>query len=145
MPIHCEIVSQDRMVFVGDVDIVIIPGAEGEMGILPNHAPTLTVLKYGVITIRSKVGEDYFTVAGGFAEVLPDKITILADAAENVDEIDIQRAENARKKAEELLKVGTGVDPDTYLRVQASLRKSSLRIDAVKRYQKGKNLRSHNG
>jgi F-type H+-transporting ATPase subunit epsilon len=135
MPIHCEIVSQDRIVFQGDVDIVVLPGAEGMMGILPNHSPLLTVLQYGIITVRSKDNEENFTVAGGVAEVQPDQVTVLADAAENVEEIDIQRAENARKKAEEQLKKGLEADSDSYLSIQAALRRSNLRIDAAKRFR----------
>ena len=103
MPIRCEIVSQDRIVFQGDVDIVNLPGVEGDMGILPNHSPVLTLLQFGVISVKTKTDEQFFTVAGGVAEVQPDQVTILADAAENVDEIDIQRAEMARKRAEEAL------------------------------------------
>ena len=72
MPIRCEIVSQDRMVFEGDVDIVIAPGTSGEMGILPNHAPLLSTLDFGVIKVRHNGGEDVFTVAGGVMEVQPD-------------------------------------------------------------------------
>lgn len=135
MPIRCEIVSQDRIVFQGDADIVVLPGAEGVMGILPNHTPLLTVLQYGVITVRSKGNEEIFTVAGGIAEVQPDQVTVLADAAENVEEIDLQRAENARRKAEELLKKGVEADTDSYLAIQAALRRSTLRIDAAKRYR----------
>jgi len=135
MPIRCEIVSQDRIVFQGDADIVVLPGAEGVMGILPNHSPLLTVLQYGVITVRSKGKEEVFAVAGGVAEVQPDQVTVLADAAENVEEIDLQRAENARRKAEELLKKGVEADTDSYLAIQAALRRSTLRIDAAKRYR----------
>ena len=92
MTIRCEIVSQDRTVFAGDVDIVVLPGAAGEMGILPKHAPVLTTLKFGVIKVRKGGKEEVFTVAGGVAEVQPDIVTVLADAAENVQEIDVARA-----------------------------------------------------
>jgi F-type H+-transporting ATPase subunit epsilon len=135
MSIRCEIVSQDRQVFQGDVEIVVLPGAEGEMGILPNHSPVLTVLKYGIITVRTKSGEEHFTVAGGFAEVQPDQVTILADSAENVEEIDIQRAESAKHKAEETLAKGVGPETDAYLSVQAALKRSNLRMDAVRKYR----------
>ena len=137
MTIRCEIVSQDRTVFTGDVDIVVLPGAAGEMGILPKHAPVLTTLKYGIIKIRKGGREELFTVAGGVAEVQPDIITVLADAAENVEEIDIDRAEAARKRAEEALSKGVPADTDVYLAMEAALRKSNLRLDAVRRYRKG--------
>jgi F-type H+-transporting ATPase subunit epsilon len=136
MPIRCEIVSQDRLVYEGDVDIVVLPGTDGEMGILPHHAPLLTTLKIGIIKVRSGGKEEIFTVAGGVAEVQPDLVTILADAAENVEEIDVARAEAARKRAEEILARGVPVDSDSYLRMEAALRKSNLRLDAVKRYRR---------
>src|SRR5512143_4152183 len=106
MPIRCEIVSQDRTVFQGDADMVILPGAAGEMGILPHHAPVLTTLKFGVIRVRKAGAEQIFAVAGGVAEVQPDLITVLADAAENVEDIDVARAQFAKKRAEEVLTKG---------------------------------------
>ncbi len=136
MTIRCEIVSQDRTVFTGDVDIVVLPGAAGEMGILPKHAPLLTTLKYGIIKVRKAGKEELFTVAGGVAEVQPDIVTVLADAAENVEEIDIARAEAARARAEEALAKGIPADTDAYLKMEAALRKSNLRLDAVRRYRK---------
>ena len=99
MPIRCEIVSQDRTVFQGDVDVVVLPGVAGEMGILPHHAPVLTILKYGVIKIRKNGKEELFAVAGGMAEVQPTVVTILADAAVNIEEIYITRAKAAKKRA----------------------------------------------
>ncbi len=136
MPIHVEITSQDRSVYSGEADIVVVPGSAGEMGILPHHSPLLSTLKYGVIKVRSKESEQVFTVAGGIVEVQPDQVTILADAAENVLEIDIHRAEAARKKAEELLAKAIPQDTDTYLSLQAALRRSNLRLDAVKKFKK---------
>ena len=136
MPIRCEIVSQDRMVFEGDVDIVVLPGSAGEMGILPHHAPLLTTLNYGVIKVRTKEKEEIFTVAGGVAEIQPDLVTVLADAAENIREIDLDRAEIARKRARDILEKGVPPDTDTYLAVEAALRRSNLRLDAVRRYRK---------
>jgi F-type H+-transporting ATPase subunit epsilon len=136
MTIRCEIVSQDRQVFSGDVDMVVLPGASGVMGILPHHSPLLTTLIYGIITVRSGEEEQIFTVAGGFAEVQPDQVTVLADAAEDIAEIDVQRAEEARKRAQELLERGTGTDTDQYLAIQAALRRSTLRLNAARRYNK---------
>ncbi len=137
MPIRCEIVSQDRMVFEGDADIVIVPGVSGEMGILQNHAPLLTTLKYGFLKVRYQGEEQIFTVAGGVVEVQPDIITVLADAAENVQEIDVARAEEARQRAVEFLEKGPPPDTDTYLAMEAALRRSNLRLEAVKRYRRG--------
>jgi len=141
MTIRCEIVSQDRIVYSGDADIVVLPGADGFMGILPNHAPVLTVLRYGIITVRSNDGEQLFTVAGGVAEIQPDQVTILADAAENIAEIDIQRAEEAKRRAEEMLSKELS-STDQYLAIQSALRRSTLRIDAVRRYRERTRQRS---
>lgn len=135
MPIRCEIVSQDRMVFEGDVDIVIAPGEAGELGILPNHAPLLSTLKYGILKVRVKGEERDFTVAGGIIEVQPDLVTVLADAAENVAEIDVARAEAAKRRIEEILKEGPPADMDAYLAMEAALRRSNLRLEAVRRYR----------
>ncbi|MFN2151146.1 MAG: ATP synthase F1 subunit epsilon [Anaerolineales bacterium] len=142
MPIRCEIVSQDRLVFEGDADTVILPGSEGEMGILPNHAPLLSTLAFGVIRVRLGNREEAFTVAGGFVEVQPDMITVLADVAENVREIDIARAEAAKKRAEEYLAEGPPPDTDNYLMMEAALRRSRLRLDAVRRYHRQKSALS---
>ncbi len=142
MPIRCAIVSQDRKVYDDEADMVVLPGSDGVMGILPKHTPLLTTLQFGVITIRKGKDEQVFTVSGGFAEVMPDSVTILADAAENVDEINVMRAEEARKRAEEMLKKGNiEADPDKYMALQAALRRSNLRIDAVKRYRQGQRSR----
>jgi F-type H+-transporting ATPase subunit epsilon len=143
MTIRCEIVSQDRMVFQGDADMVIIPGGEGVIGVLPNHTPLLSVLQFGVIKIKKGNSEELFTVAGGVVEVQPDQVTILADAAENIQDIDIQRAEEAKKRAEEILSKGVGNDNDNFLAIQAALRRSTLRIDAVRRYRTGRQLRGN--
>jgi F-type H+-transporting ATPase subunit epsilon len=138
MTIRCEIVSQDRTVYQGDVDIVVLPGAAGEMGILPHHAPVLAILKYGVIKIRRAGKEELFTVAGGVAEVQPDIVTILADAAENIEDIDITRAKAAKKRAEDALANLKPEDHDAYLRMEAALRRSNLRLDVAHRYRKVK-------
>ena len=131
MTIRCEIVSQDRTVFQGDVDIVILPGAAGEMGILPHHAPVLAILKYGVIKIRHNGKEELFAVAGGMAEVQPDIVTILADACERAEEIDEERAAEARRRAQErLVARGAGVDLE---RTVASLRRAEVRLKAARR------------
>jgi F-type H+-transporting ATPase subunit epsilon len=138
MPIRCEIVSQDRTVFEDDVDIVVLPGTDGEMGILPHHAPLLTTLKYGLIKVRMKEQEQVFTVAGGVAEIQPEIVTVLADAAEDVAEIDEERAQAAKRRAEEMLEKGVPTDTDTYLAIEAALRRSNLRLEAVRRYKGAK-------
>jgi len=134
MTIRVEIVSQDCRVFEGDVDMVTLPGIEGEMGVLPGHAPLLTALSYGIITVKGK-DNHAFTVAGGIVEVLPDVVTVLADAAEDVDEINIERAEAARRRAEESLKNAPPEGKEDYLAIEAALRRSNLRIEAAKKYR----------
>jgi F-type H+-transporting ATPase subunit epsilon len=129
------------MVFEGDADMVIVPGVAGEMGILPNHAPLLSSLKFGILTVRYQGKEDVFTVAGGVIEVQPDIITVLADAAENVQEIDIARAESARRRAEAYLEAGPPPETDAYLATEAALRRSNLRLEAVHRFRHGQTAR----
>jgi F-type H+-transporting ATPase subunit epsilon len=141
MTIRCEIVSQDRLVYEGDVDIVILPGEAGEMGVLPNHAPLLSTLRFGFLKVRIGEAEEVFTIAGGVVEVQPDIVTVLADAAENVEEIDISRAEAARRRAEEFLKQGPPPDTDTYLAMEAALKRSNLRLEAARRYRRGSTRR----
>ncbi|PKO05633.1 MAG: ATP synthase F1 subunit epsilon [Chloroflexi bacterium HGW-Chloroflexi-3] len=136
MPIQCDIVSQDRMVFSGEAEMVIIPGSEGVMGILPNHSPVLTTFNFGIITVVTKRDRNYFTVAGGIAEVQPNLITVLADAAENVDELDESRAEMAKERAEKLLSE-TSVGDDSELdALKNALRRSTFRLEAIKRFKR---------
>ena len=136
MPIRCEIVSQDRMVFEGQADIVVVPGVAGEMGILPNHAPLLSTMKFGILKVRYQGREEIFAVSGGLVEVQPNLVTVLTDSAENVAEIDVARAESARRRAEELLKQGPPPDSDTYMKMEAALRRSNLRLEAARRFRR---------
>ena len=134
--IHVEITSQDRSVYSGEADIVVVPGSAGEMGILPHHSPLLSTLKFGVIKVRYKEGEEkVFTVAGGIVEVQPDQVTILADAAENVS----KSTSTELKKLVNGLKSYFESNPARYrylLTLQAALRRSNLRLDAVKKFKK---------
>jgi F-type H+-transporting ATPase subunit epsilon len=133
------------MVFEGDADIVIVPGEAGEMGILPNHAPLLSTLRMGIIKVRVGDNEQDFTVSGGIIEVQPDIITVLADAAENVDEIDISRAEAAKNRVEDILAKGLPPDTDEYLAMEAALKRSNLRLDAARRYRSSRKRRGTPG
>ena len=142
MPIRCEIVSQDRLVYEGNADIVVLPGEAGEMGILPNHAPLLSTLKYGILKVRSQDQEKVFAIAGGIVEIQPDLITVLADAAENVEEIDVARAEAARRRAEESLQAKLPAQTDEYLALEAALRRSNLRLEVVKRFRSQRSART---
>jgi F-type H+-transporting ATPase subunit epsilon len=136
MSIRLEIVSQDRMVFEGNADIVVLQGTSGVMGILPEHAPLLSTLGFGILKVRFQNQEEVFTVAGGIVEVQPDIITVLADAAENVEEIDVTRAEAAKQRAEDMLQKGPPPDSDVYKDLEAALHRSKLRLDAARRYRR---------
>jgi F-type H+-transporting ATPase subunit epsilon len=133
MPIRVEIVSQDRPVFEGNVDIVVAPGDDGEMGILPHHAPLLTTLKPGVLRVRTAGREEIFAISGGVMEVQPTIVTVLADAAERADEIDVARAEEARQRAEASLASGVPRNSEAYLAAEAALRRSNLRLQVARR------------
>lgn len=143
MGIQVDIVSQDRVVYTGEADLVTLPGVEGEMGVMQGHAPLLTALSYGVISLKGDQ-EYFFTVAGGFAEIQPQIITILADAAEDVNEINIERAEAAKRRAEELLEnLPTHDNEDDYLAIEAALRRSNLRLEAVRKYKIKQSIKYH--
>src|SRR5215212_7733273 len=104
MPLRLEIVTAERIVFEDDdIDMVVAPSVDGQVGILPHHAPLLTILHVGELRVRKGNDEQSLVVAGGFMEVLNNKVTILADAAERSEEIDVAAAEDARHRAEQSL------------------------------------------
>ena len=132
--IKLDIVTAERVVFSEDVDMVVAPGVEGQLGVLPHHAPLMTMLMPGELCVR-KGGEDlYLAISGGFLEVRPDRIIVLADAAERVEEIDIARAEEAKRRAEELLSQHPpGLDE---AQAAAALHRSLARLRVVERRRK---------
>jgi F-type H+-transporting ATPase subunit epsilon len=101
--LQVELVTAEGRLVSKEADFVVAPGIEGELGVLPRHIPLLTPLRAGEVTVRNDGNDDYIFVAGGFLEVLPDRVVILADAAERAEEIDEARAEEARKRAQQLL------------------------------------------
>jgi F-type H+-transporting ATPase subunit epsilon len=131
MATRLEIVSAERVVFSDDVDVVVAPGVEGQIGILPHHAPLMTMLLPGELRVRKGGEEFYLAISGGFLEVRPDRVIVLADAAERVEEIDIARAEAAKHRAEERLKHPTP-EIDT-ARAEAALRRALARLQVVQR------------
>jgi F-type H+-transporting ATPase subunit epsilon len=133
MPIQCDIVTQERSVFSGEVDSVNLPGTEGRMGILPNHTALLTTLDFGEVIVRTGDQEEYFAIGGGFVEVQPDHVTILADSAEHAEEIDHERAERARERAEKFMAEGVPEDPEHYAQIRASLMRAQVRMDVARR------------
>jgi F-type H+-transporting ATPase subunit epsilon len=107
MPIHVEVVTQERKVFEErEADIVVIPAAEGEMGVLPHHAPVLTTMGFGELVIRKQGREERFVIYGGVVDVRPDKIVVLADLAESSFELDEQKIEAARARATQMMAQG---------------------------------------
>jgi F-type H+-transporting ATPase subunit epsilon len=126
-----EIVTAERMVFSDEVSALIAWGLEGQLAILPHHAPLMTMLQPGDLMIRKDKEEDYLAISGGFLEVRPDKVIILADACERVDEIDIARAEQAKKRAQETLKLGP-LTADAAA-AEAALRRSIARLKVAER------------
>ncbi len=136
MTIRCEIVTQERIVYSEDVDAINLPGIEGRMGILPNHSPLLTVLDFGEVITRKSGLEEFFAIGGGFAEIQPDKVIVLADSAERADEIDMQRAELARAQALRAMEEGVALDMDTYALIERSLQKANIRLDVSRRRAK---------
>ena len=126
-----EIVTAERLVYSEEIDVLVAPGIDGELGILPRHAPLLTELKPGEIRVV-KDGEDtYMVVSGGFMEVLGSKVTILADTAEHVGEIDVERAEEALRQAQE--QVATRASDMDMERALAAMRRSQARLRVARR------------
>lgn len=137
MPLTVEIVTIERVVRVEEgVDVLIAPGSEGQLAILPHHAALMTTLEYGELVFRRGNAEEAFAIGGGFMEVRNNHVSILADQAEAVEEIDIERARAARARAEERLRLAReGALSTEYdmARVQASLQRSLLRLRVAER------------
>lgn len=131
MTILVEIVTRDRALFGREVDMVLLPGVEGQMGILGGHAPLLSTLDIGEIVLRTGDETEYIAVSGGVVEVRPDKVTVLAESAEHFEEIDIERAEAARERARQLL--ASSPPPERRIAMVESLRKSTWRIRVAQR------------
>ncbi len=131
MGIKVDIVTPEKMLFSGEVDMVTLPGANGQMGILRGHAPLLSTLDIGEIVLHRREGNEYIAVSGGVVEVRPDKVTILADVAESSEEIDEQRAQAALERARKLL--AENPPPQKVPEIMASLRRSSLRLKVARR------------
>ena len=134
MPIHLEIATAERTVMSDDVDQINAPGAAGRMGVLPRHEPLMTMLVPGELTIVKNGESTPFAISGGFMEVLPDRVTILADTAERGDEIDEARADAARRRAEELLRERRS-EQDLII-AEAQLRRAMVRL-RVARLRRG--------
>lgn len=131
-----EIVTPDRALLQQEVDEVVVPGSQGEFGVLPGHTPMLSTLKIGELWYRQGQEKHYLAIAFGFVEVLPDRVTVLAQVGERAQEIDVQRAERAKQRAEQRLSQAqphlTQVDFDIE-RARVALMKSLLRLQVASR------------
>jgi F-type H+-transporting ATPase subunit epsilon len=134
MPLKVEIVTAERQVFADEVDVVIAPGVEGEMAILPQHAPLLTTLAYGELRTRKGNQEQSFAIGGGFLEIRPDRVVVLADMAERADEIDTARAADARRRAEQ--RIATRQTDMDLARAEAALQRSLIRLQVAERIRR---------
>ena len=136
MPLRVQIVTAEREVFTEEaVDMVVAPGAEGVVGILPRHAPLLTTLQPGVVRIKKGGTEEAMAVGGGFLQVARDQVLILADSAERADEVDETRAEDARRRARETL--AESVSSGQRLQAEAArvaLHRAEARIQVARRH-----------
>ena len=138
MSIQVEIITQERVVYRDEgVDVVVAPGVDGEMGILPNHAPLISALSYGELRVRKGGREEHFAIGGGVLEVRSGKVVVLAEAAEHADEINVVRAEAARERAEKIMREGPPKDPSAYAQIEAALRRSRVRLRVAKRRRRG--------
>jgi F-type H+-transporting ATPase subunit epsilon len=132
MPIKLEIVTPERLVFDETVDGVTLQGSEGELGVLPHHAPLVSTLGVGELRIREGANEEWFAIVGGFVQVLPDKVVVMAETADMSSEIDLEKAQEARRDAERALESGyvEGADLST---ARAALQAALLRERVAQR------------
>jgi F-type H+-transporting ATPase subunit epsilon len=132
--LNFEIVTAERVVYSGEVDVVVAPGMEGQLAILPSHAPLITTLQHGELLVRRGGEEIAMFVQGGFMEVSGNRVTVLADVAERAEEIDIERAEEAKRLAESQLREPR---PEMDLATaEAALKRSMLRLKIAERRKK---------
>lgn len=129
MPLNLQVVTAERIILDDEVDSLVAPGSDGELGILPRHAPLLSGLKPGELRYRRGGEENFLAIGGGFIEVLNNKVIVLADSAERSEEIDLERAEAARKVAEQSLQNRGTLSVEQLAAAEASLRRALIRLD----------------
>ena len=132
MPLELEIVTPERQVYADTVDAVMVPGSEGEMGVLPHHAPLVSMLGVGELRIRKGGAEESFAIVGGFVQVRPDKVVVMAETADLAGEIDLEKAQEARREAERALESGYSEGADLSA-ARAALQQALLRIRVAER------------
>ena len=132
MPLQLEIVTPERLAYSDQVDAVVLPGSEGELGVLPHHAPLVAMLGLGELRIRKGATEESFAIVGGFLQVRPDKVVVMAETADLASEIDLEKAQEARRAAERAIETGyvEGADLST---ARAALQQALLRIRVAER------------
>jgi F-type H+-transporting ATPase subunit epsilon len=128
--LRLEIVTPYGLVLSDDVNEITATGTEGEFGVLPGHVPFVTTLKIGMLTLKKDNKTEYVFVNSGYAEVLPDKVVILADSAERAEDIDVERAKAAMKRAEERLRQAEKID---FARAMAALERATVRIQIAEK------------
>lgn len=133
MPTHLQIIALDGITYEDDVDIVVLPGEEGQLGVLPRHARIVTLLEPGEVLTRKSGEETSLVISGGFAQIGPDSVTILSDAAEYGENIDMGRAEEARRRAEERLADRRTMPELEMARAESALLRSMARIRVAER------------
>jgi F-type H+-transporting ATPase subunit epsilon len=133
MPLLLEIVTPERLAYSDTVDSVQLPGVEGELGVLPHHAPLVTMLGIGELRIRKGGGEESFAIVGGFLQVRPDRVVVMAETADMASEIDLERAQEARREAERALEGVAPTDAVDLAAARASLQQALLRIRVAER------------
>jgi len=132
MPLHLEIVTPERLAYEDEGDMVLVPGIEGELGILPHHTPLVSLLGVGELQIRKGAEEESFAIAGGFLQVRPDKVVVMAETAEIDADIDLERAQRARAEAEKALESGHADGADLTA-ARAELQRALVRIHVAER------------
>ena len=132
MPLLLEIVTPERLAYSDQVDSVVVPGVEGELGVLPHHAPLVSTLGVGELRIRKGGSEEFFAIVGGFLQVRPDKVVVMAETADVASEIDVAKAEEARREAERALEGGYQEGADLAA-ARAALQQALLRIRVAER------------
>ena len=132
MPLKLEIVTPERHAYSETVDAVILPGSEGELGVLPHHAPLISTLGVGELRIRKGGTEESFAIAGGFLQVRPDKVVVMAEMADMASEIDLEKAQEARREAERALETGYHEGADLAM-ARGALQQALLRIRVAER------------
>jgi F-type H+-transporting ATPase subunit epsilon len=132
MPIQLEIVTPEKLAYSDAVDAVVLPGADGELGVLPHHAPLLATLGIGELRIRKGGEVDHFAIVGGFVQVRPDKVVVMAETADMASEIDLEKAQEARREAERALEAGFHEAADLAM-ARAALQQALLRIRVAER------------